>query len=243
MNHPLSYEISFGLPPQFSYILLLLISISGPFILSFDKKVAFYKEWKFLFKPVFFVSLGYVVWDILFTKIGIWQFNKSFLLNIFLSELPLEEYGFFIVVPYASAFVYSCLLAYFPTITNKYNSILNGTIILFSILLMAYAPLKMYTWTTLGLLVISIIYWQYKAPNRNIQYLYLAWLICIIPMLYVNGVLTGKPILIYNNLENCGIRIGTIPLEDFFYHLLYMVWMIHLFEYNKESTLTKRQNP
>jgi len=54
-----------------------------------------------------------------------------------------------------------------------------------------------------------------------------------LPMSYVNGVLTGKPILIYNDLENCKIRIGTIPLEDFFYHLLYMLMMVFIYEYIK----------
>jgi lycopene cyclase domain-containing protein len=49
-------------------------------------------------------------------------------------------------------------------------------------------------------------------------------------MAFVNGILTGNPVLIYNDAENLGIRIGTIPFEDFFYNLLYMTWMITLFE-------------
>jgi len=56
-------------------------------------------------------------------------------------------------------------------------------------------------------------------------------------MLYVNGQLTIKPVLIYNNMENLGIRIFSIPVEDFFYNFLYMLWMIPLFEYfNKRKT-------
>jgi lycopene cyclase domain-containing protein len=50
-------------------------------------------------------------------------------------------------------------------------------------------------------------------------------------MAYVNGVLTSKPVLIYNDLQNMGIRIGTIPLEDFFYNFLYMLWSISIFEF------------
>jgi lycopene cyclase domain-containing protein len=49
-------------------------------------------------------------------------------------------------------------------------------------------------------------------------------------MAFVNGILTGNPVLIYDNTENLGIRVGTIPFEDFFYNLLYMTWMITLFE-------------
>ena len=60
-----------------------------------------------------------------------------------------------------------------------------------------------------------------------------AWAVALIPMAFVNGILTGNPVLIYDNAENLGIRIGTIPLEDFFYNLLYMTWMISLYEWYK----------
>ena len=49
-------------------------------------------------------------------------------------------------------------------------------------------------------------------------------------MAVVNGLLTGLPVLIYNNLENLKIRVGTIPFEDFFYHLVYMLLMILIYE-------------
>lgn len=237
MNHNLGYEITFGLSEQYTYITLLILSIGGPLALSFDKKVAFYKEWKFLYLPVLFVSLGYVVWDVLFTKMGIWEFNKDYLLKIFISELPIEEYGFFIVVPYASAFVYACLKAYFPEISITKNNAISIGLILISICIMSIAPFAWYTWTTLGLLIASIIYWDFYIKSEITTYIIASWALCILPMLYVNGVLTGKPVLIYNNNENCGIRIGTIPLEDFFYHLLYMVWMLNLYERSRRKSI------
>jgi lycopene cyclase domain-containing protein len=60
-----------------------------------------------------------------------------------------------------------------------------------------------------------------------------AWTVALIPMAFVNGILTGNPVLIYDDAENLGIRIGTIPFEDFFYNLLYMTWMISLYEWYK----------
>ena len=47
----------------------------------------------------------------------------------------------------------------------------------------------------------------------------------MIPFLIVNGALTGlflnQVVVWYNPLENLGIRILTIPIEDFFYaHLM-----------------------
>jgi len=50
---------------------------------------------------------------------------------------------------------------------------------------------------------------------------YIAWGLLMLPFLMVNGVLTGSlidaPIVWYNDAENLGIRIFTIPVEDVFY--------------------------
>jgi len=239
---PLWYELSFGCNPAYTYVVLLVLSLLGPLLMSFDKKVAFYKDWKHLFRPTLLISAIYIVWDIAFTKMGVWQFNKTYLLGTFFSELPIEEYGFFLVVPYASAFVYACLQAYIPNLTSNYNRLFSAGIILISLIAMALAPWRWYTWTTFLLLILSIVYWEFVQKSNNHQYLYMAWIICLIPMSYVNGVLTAKPVLIYNDFENCQIRIGTIPFEDFFYHLLYMVWMINLYQKNKHEWLTRRTN-
>jgi lycopene cyclase domain-containing protein len=62
-------------------------------------------------------------------------------------------------------------------------------------------------------------------------------------MAYVNGVLTSKPVLIYNDAQNLGIRIGTIPLEDFFYNMVYMLWMITVYEILRKEHKTTPSKP
>lgn len=218
--------------PRFTYLFLDLITILGPLALSFDKKVAFYKQWKHWAIATAITSITYILWDIWFTLSHIWEFNFNFLFGPKFLQLPLEEYFFFLVVPYACLFVYACLKAYFPQwkIRNYYFwPTLTSLCGLFAIV--NYD--KLYTMVTFGLLTITFIALQlYRSElfKSFSAHLWWSWVICIIPMSYVNGILTSKPVLIYNNIENCQFRIGSIPFEDFFYNFLYMTWMITIYE-------------
>ena len=57
-----------------------------------------------------------------------------------------------------------------------------------------------------------------------------SYAICLIPFLIVNGFLTAIPVVVYNDAENLGIRIYTIPFEDAFYGMLLVLMNIVLFE-------------
>ena len=63
----------------------------------------------------------------------------------------------------------------------------------------------------------------------------------LIPFFIVNGILTGTGIdgevVWYNNAENLGIRLGTIPIEDSLYSLSLMLMNISIFEWLKGRTI------
>lgn len=217
---------------KYTYLFLDIVTIIGPLVLSFDKKVAFYQSWKSFVLSMLPVSLFYILWDIYFTKTGVWKFNVPFLTNNFYFKLPLEEYIFFIVVPYACLFIYACLKAYFPQYSKKGGQWFIPLFILSIGFTIIYFD-KIYTAMTFGLLSVVLgylIYFEKQLLEKIGTHLFLSWVVALIPMAYVNGILTSKPVLIYNNSENCGFRIGTIPFEDFFYNLLFMVLMIVIFE-------------
>jgi lycopene cyclase domain-containing protein len=226
---------------KWTYVVLDLATIAGPLFLSFDKKVAFYKKFKSIFPSIAIVSLLYIIWDIWFTSVGIWKFNPPFLFGTYFAQLPIEEYGFFLVVPYALLFIYECLKIYFP----KYNFIPQlGYYIVMLLCVVALITFhdRLYTTVTFSLLLATLVLLRILYFRKSLKYsahVFLTFLISLIPMGIVNGILTSKPVLIYNNLENSTIRIGTIPIEDFFYNFLYIIWVVCIYEWFAYKKTTK----
>jgi lycopene cyclase domain-containing protein len=58
--------------------------------------------------------------------------------------------------------------------------------------------------------------------------------ISLIPMAIVNGFLTALPVVIYDNTQNLGIRIGSIPVEDFIYSAILLLMNIALYERSRQ---------
>ena len=109
----------------------MLGTIVGPVLLSFDKRVSFYKKWKFLPIPLFITLLYFVIWDSYFTKIGIWNFNDNYIIGKKMVALPIEEWLFFIFVPFACIFIYECTNFYIKKdILQNYAYKINGIILL-----------------------------------------------------------------------------------------------------------------
>ena len=101
------------------YAWVILLSFAGPFALSFDKKVAYFKEWRFVIMATLIVAVPFLIWDELFTQWGVWGFNPKYLLKVYLGHLPLEEVLFFIVIPYNFIFILKVIQAYFPNRNQK----------------------------------------------------------------------------------------------------------------------------
>ena len=208
---------------KYTYLLLDVLTLVSTFALSFDKKVAFYKQWRYLFPGIFMGMLVFIPWDIAFTLHGIWGFNPTYLTGLYIWHLPIEEWLFFIAVPYASVFIYACLEAYFGDPFFRFRNaiwwIWMGTVVgLFFSGFNAWYPR-----ITFGLLFVILLLHRWFWGNRNMGKLGLMWLVHLIPFFSVNGVLTALPIVWYNDTENLGIRLGSVPLEDGFYSLLLLL--------------------
>lgn len=225
------------------YAWLMLTSFAFPFLLSFDKKVAFYKLWGGLFAGITLNAILFILWDGWFVRTGVWGFNPNYVWDIRVNDLPLEEWSFFVVVPYASVFIYACLKAYLPREPFK-NTKHHITLffVMLSFVIAMYGNQRTYTFYN-ALIAAVLLLIHYLFLKRDwMGYFWLAYFVHLIPFLIVNGVLTGattpEPVVWYNNEEILGPRIITIPVEDTLYALTCLLLPITVME----VVLTRRNN-
>jgi lycopene cyclase domain-containing protein len=219
---------------HYTYFIILAVSLAGPLALSFDKKVAFYKHWKYLFRAMILPALFYIVWDSWFTSLGIWSFNPDYITGIKILNLPVEEILFFFVVPYCSLFIYECILCYFPSIKNTTlaDTLLKLlAVILFITGIIFYKQCyTVYTFILFALFVALFYLFRKYFAGFKTSYFLISYVVILIPFLLVNGFLTAIPVVLYNNAENMGIRIYTIPFEDAFYGMLLFLLNVVIYE-------------
>lgn len=227
---------------QYTYLLINIGCILIPFLCSFYKKHAFYREWKYFFTSCIIVAIVFLVWDVIFTQKGIWGFNPDYLIGVTIVNLPLEEILFFICIPYACSFTF---YAYNYIVPNKlHGSVLAKVNSILAILLLGASFLnfnRYYTFITFFTLGLFLLFLHLK--KVNLYYYYLTFATIIPFFLISNGILTGSfldaPIVWYNNHQNLGIRIFTIPIEDTFYGMLLIYSTIYLHQYLKEKDHAK----
>jgi lycopene cyclase domain-containing protein len=188
-------------------------------------------------------AVFYIIWDMVFTKQGVWSFNENYITGIKLYNLPIEEVLFFFVVPYCCVFIYACVRSYFPKIqrTSSGNGILNFIGIVLLVIALFYHD-KAYTFFTFffnGIFIFMLSSSKRYFQSFNANAFLVSYLIILIPFLVINGLLTAIPVVLYNDNENLATRIYTIPVEDVFYGMLLIMMNVVGYEFSIEKSQGK----
>jgi lycopene cyclase domain-containing protein len=220
---------------KYLYLALNIGSFIVPLLFSFYPKANFSKKWKYVLPAIVITAIIFILWDEAFTQMGVWGFNEKYLTGIKIMSLPLEEVLFFFCIPYASYFIYFSLTYliekdyFYP-----HHEIISSVIIFFMLLFGGYFMSQSYTGLTFFTLGLFLAYQMLKLRPRYMGRFYFAFMFILIPFFIVNGILTGsgidEPVVWYNNSENMGIRIGTIPIEDIFYGMLMILMSVTIAE-------------
>jgi lycopene cyclase domain-containing protein len=145
--------------------------------------------------------------------------------------LPFEELLFFLCIPFSCLFIYDTLTK-FPRLAlpEKPVRIAAGLLGLALFVLSVLNASRAYT--TLCFMVAAPLLFAIAGGHlgRRAGHLATAWLIQLVPFLLVNGVLTALPVVWYNNAENLGLRLGSIPVEDFAYSMILLFGGVFVLE-------------
>jgi len=230
---------------KFLYLLIDFFTVIVPLLFSFHPKIKFYKTWKAFFIASFTVAIIFIIWDAVFTHLGVWSFNDRYITGIYFLQLPIEEILFFICIPFSCVFTYYCLdkfynLSWNPKIENIFCIFLSIALLITGLIFLD----KLYTSVTFISTAFVCLILKFILKINWLGKVISIYAILLIPFLIVNGILTGtgleEPVVMYNNSENLGIRIASIPIEDVFYGfelvLLNLLIYLQLTNENKSHT-------
>ncbi len=178
-------------------------------------------------------ALMFILWDQAVAGTW-WHYNKKYILGIYGGSLPIEEVLFFFTVPYA------CLALWLNM--NAFISV-------------GMMPLEVWIWIAMGLYVLGSVmtlrYWRrkkwYTASvcatmsgllfldaimgtllfTRGMFWLFIGAVVVLTGIF--DGYLTARPVVTYNKKIKTGLRIGTIPIEDFFYGIALVCSVVVLY--------------
>jgi lycopene cyclase domain-containing protein len=217
---------------SYTYLLILVLSLAYPLAQSFEKRIYMHRKFRFILPGILLTGMVYILWDIWKTSRGVWGFNHNYTLDHYLFGLPVEEWLFFLVVPYCCIFLYEVLRLfvkrfYYPRASRM---ILIALLVLF-LATLPFVRDRLYTATAFGftslMLILQLIQKSYRSWFSGFL---ITYLLAMVPFLVVNGVLTSLPVVWYNNTENLGIRIYTVPVEDFVYLMGLLLSSINIYQ-------------
>jgi lycopene cyclase domain-containing protein len=223
---------------KYTYLLINLFSVIIPFLFSFHPKIRFDKVWNAFIPSLILTAIIFLAGDVLYTYWGVWGFNPDYLTGIYVVNLPLEEVMFFFCIPYACMFSYHALDRHinFSNVSGITRFVTIPLILILFVLSLLFFD-RLYTFAATAGLAALLIIVRFVLNVSWLGKFYIVYLLLLIPFAIVNGMLTGtglsEPVVWYDNTENMGIRIMSIPFEDIFYGMSLILLNVSGFEYLK----------
>lgn len=220
---------------HYYYLGLDVLSIAFPLAASFERRVQYWRKWRGLFTGIAAMALVFLAWDAIFTANGVWGFNPRYTLGLRFLHLPIEEWLFFFTIPYSCVFLYE-VMRHFVKRDVLGRMARPVSIVLMVVLLVVglWHIDRIYTAVTFLCTAAMLGLHVFVLKSTYLGRFYLGYVVSLIPFFLVNGILTGwllpEPIVWYDNAENLGIRLNTIPVEDSVYLLFFLLLTITFYE-------------
>jgi lycopene cyclase domain-containing protein len=217
---------------NYVYLFFNLLVLLPPLLISIFSDVKTYKNWRALGVAILSVSVPFILWDVWAAANNHWFFSTTYISVPRFWGLPFEEILFFVTVPFAMAFVWDVLAKQIPN--KPVSEVLAGLglslISLASFVLLFSHWSRGYTRsaaiaTLIAVLVVVLSGWW----RRNRFWWFQA--VLFTAFFVTNTFLTALPVITYGDGSYIGFRVGTIPLEDFFFNFALINMFVLAYDY------------
>jgi lycopene cyclase domain-containing protein len=222
---------------MFTYLLLHIFAVSVPLLRSFEKKhIHFAGNFRYLFPAIIITGIVFVTWDILFTRWGVWSFAHEYVVGIYAGGLPIEEWLFFVTIPFCCLFSYE-VLNYFikKDLLGPFKTYISlGLMLFFATLLILHWNLMYTRWALIfNLVLVALV--AFALRPQWLGRFYLMFVVILPLFILCNGILTGaflgREVVRYAPEFITNFRILTIPIEDAFYAFGMLLMNTTLYEW------------
>lgn len=218
---------------SYTYYVFNLFVFIPVLLIDVLKKVGVWRQWKQLGLAYLIVSLPFVLWDVWAAQSGHWLFSERYITSFRLAHLPIEEILFFVTVPYAMMFVWEVIKIHVVQRTVLRAKLIKNVLILLAGACVIFAVVyveRAYTrsaFLVAGLTCIAVALWTKLYADLRFWYFQAALMVAF---LLSNTFLTALPVILYSSSAIIGFRVGTIPLEDFFFNFSLITLFMMVYE-------------
>ncbi|MEZ6330470.1 MAG: lycopene cyclase domain-containing protein [Candidatus Saccharimonadales bacterium] len=225
---------------EFTYYLFNLLVFLPVLVLSFTTDVKPHRHVRGLLAGFLLVSVPFMLWDIWAAQAGHWGFNEAYITGPYLFGVPLEEYLFFITVPFAMIYVWGVVKKY---VTDRATAgffplLAFGITAGYSVWLLVNYWGNGYTRSVAIAAIIAVL----VAAVSRIAYTWRFWTFQVVLLglfLVFNSLLTMLPIITYGPDAIIGFKIGDIPIEDFLFNFAFINLFLLVYTFVDQPRIVK----
>lgn len=208
---------------EFTYYLFNILVFLPVLVLSFVTDVKPHRHLLGLLAGYLFVSFPFMVWDVWAVAAGHWHFNEAYVTGPYLFDVPLEEYLFFLTVPFAAVYVWGLVKKFVAdrSLAGIFPLLVFGIVGGISVWMLINFWDNGYTRSAAIASLIAVL----VAASSRIAYTWRFWtfqLLLLGLFLVFNSILTMLPIISYGPDAIIGFKIGDIPIEDFLFNFAFI---------------------
>lgn len=226
------------------YLFFNVLVALGPLAMSFESRIRYVNAWGRVFTAIVPVAAVFLVWDILVAGRH-WWFHPHLTSDVYILGLPLGEWLFFFTVPFACLFVWENLHEFYPynrdialLATLQKVALVAFPIAGIAALIFGYEYTGIVSFATVLPIVLErVLKVKVLTTQRAMQFMSLVVLL----IFFFNLYLTARPIVYYGDGYFLGLRLVTIPIEDFFYGISLLNSVLVIYEFLRRRDREQRR--